>query len=169
MQNLVSKKAAGPLSNLLIIVMLVAILMAVFIYYFLKQSPNYQATGFEALKSNFSSKVRIVHSQWLMNKRPRWVLLASSEGFNENGLTEIKIPVNKYGWIDIDGGDEGFKCEKIWQLLMDMPLMILKSPIVALEIQHNQAPFERACRYSISSGETFEYSMKTGNVTRINK
>lgn len=94
-----------------------------------------------------------------MDNRPRWVKMGK-------GDNAINVPVNRKGWVDSENAD--LNCEKIWQLVMDMPLFLLKSPIIAIEIKEKSSPKSRTCRYSITSGEMFEYNTKNGNVTNIN-
>ena len=51
-------------------------------------------TGFNALANSFTTKVQIVHAQWLMDKQPNIVKVKDVQGDSQ------RIAVNKYGWID---------------------------------------------------------------------
>jgi len=151
------EKREKSLAELVVVIVLFALLMAIFISYFMKQKDQITHTGFNTLANNFVSKVNAIHGQWYMDKKPSVVKL-SVIGSAEKEL----IPVNKKGWLDVKG--DLLACQKIWQLALDTPMEFLRSPVSAVEIKKTKQKSARICRYSISSTVYFEYNTLTGQI-----
>ncbi len=159
-------KTEKSLAEILIIVGMVAIMMAVFVFYFFKHEATLTATGFERLKSNFASQVLIIHAKWMLDGKPNVVQLHSGS-LSDKSKTDEFITVNKKGWVKVTNTD--FYCEGIWQTIMNMPLKLNKSPISAVEIRYLESKPVNICRYSLLSGEYFDYNTATGQVSEQNK
>ena len=76
------------------------------------------------------------------------------------------VNVNKSGWIDSD--HTSLACHEIWQQTLTMPLQVVKSAVVAIEIQNKTIKNGRLCRYSIANGQSFDYRSATGKVKQVN-
>ncbi|MCJ8319936.1 MAG: syndecan [Colwellia sp.] len=152
------EKREKSLAELVVVIVLFALLMAIFISYFMKQKDQITYTGFNRLANNFVSKVNAVHGQWYMDNKPSIVKLSLI-----GSLDKEFIPVNKKGWLDVK--DDQLACQKIWQLALDTPMEFLKSPVSAVEIKKTRQKVSRICRYSISSTTYFEYNTLTGQIT----
>ncbi|MCO4799929.1 MAG: hypothetical protein KC484_11960 [Colwelliaceae bacterium] len=143
-----------------IIIALITVLMASFLYYFFKQEQRFTEVGFDAVARNFSSSVMAVRAQWFMDGQPDEVVL------KEKDQPTLVLKVNNKGWIDFSG--EKDSCQKIWQTLMATDLSFLNQPIVVVEIKNElQGNIKNICRYSLSSGESFDYQIETGKVTAV--
>ena len=151
------EKREKSLAELVVVIILFALLMAIFISYFMKQKDQITHTGFNRLANNFFSKVNAVHGQWYMDKKPSIVKL-SVMGSSDKEF----ISVNKKGWLDVEG--EQLACQRIWHLALDTPMEFLKSPVSAVEIKKTTQRVSRICRYSISSTIYFEYNTSTGKI-----
>ncbi|MGL1956516.1 MAG: hypothetical protein OCD00_04300 [Colwellia sp.] len=152
-----SEKKEKSLAEFVIVIVLVAIMMTIFIRYFMTQEQQITVTGFNALAQSFNSKVTVVHAQWLMDKQPLKMVVSS---FNRQ-KPQI-IPVNKKGWIDVKHNN--LACEKIWQHTLEVPMQILQTVVSAIEIQKSSMKKGRLCRFSIISGQYFEYQTNTGRI-----
>lgn len=160
-RNSVIVKREKTLAEQIITVVMVAILMAGFLYYFLRQEGQLTKVGFETVATNFAATVSTIRAQWYMDKQPRIVLL------KEQGKQQSirKISVNKNGWVDNNSANSN--CFIIWQQVMDSPLEFMNKPIVALQINKNTDNNTRSCRYMLASGEYFQYNLDNGKVSNV--
>jgi len=147
-----AEKKEQSLSELVIIVVIIAVLMASFISYFFKQEQNITHAGFTALANRFMSQVQAIHASWLMDNKPDEVKVKDQTG----NIDWVKV--NKQGWIDREN------CQLIWQAVMDAPLELLKQPIAAIDIIDNDKPSLNRCRFALNEKIYFEYFQKTGKV-----
>ncbi len=145
------------ITELIFIAVILFTLMACFIHYFMKQSHRITLAAFEGLANNFIAQVTVVHGQWFMDKQPTVVKVAS---MTSNKV--LVVPVNSRGWLD--ASDSYLACEKIWRYAMQESLTLMKTPISVIEVKKKPQPLGRICRYSISTGEYFEYNSFTGKV-----
>jgi competence protein ComGC len=159
-----SEKNDKSLAEFMVIIILIGIFMSVFITYFMKQESQFSDTGFKSLSQKFTSKVSTVHAQWLMDKQPRVVRLSAL-----NQSEKQLVTVNRKGWVDVAGSD--FVCERIWQLVMESPLNLMKQTISAIEVRTlvNNTPqkTESVCRYVLPSNSYFEYNRVNGRVSAV--
>lgn len=159
-----SEKNEKSLAEFIMIVVLVGVMMAVFINYFLKNDEQFSNAGFTTLAQTFNTKVSTVHAQWLMDKQPSIVFLAS---FNDQ--KKQKIPVNKHGWVDVK--QKQLACEAIWQLVMETPMDLMQLSISAIEVhEHLNTPDGQVkiqCRYALLDGSYFYYNRNNGKVSKV--
>ena len=172
-RQLVSDKKETSLGENVVVIAVFALLMSTFIYHFFKQQDSITKVGFDAIAKVFITKLTLVHAQWLMDGKPDLIEVSSSNlNANDddgNEIISIKVPVNNKGWIDVEN-DTGVRCEKIWQYVMDTEMEFMRSPVSAVEIKLNQSsnPADNQgysmCRFSIPSGEFFEYFSQNGKI-----
>ncbi len=159
-----SEKNEKSLAEFVVIVVLVGVLMSVFIIYYIKQEAQFSTAGFSSLAQNFTTKVSTVHAQWLMDKQPRVIELASI-----NKAEKQLITVNKKGWIDVNNGP--LVCERISQIVMESPLSLMKQSIAAIEVRNFSAqPSQHVslvCRYTLPNGTYFDYNRFNGRVSTV--
>jgi len=159
-----SEKKEKSLAEFIVIIALVGVMMAVFINYFSKSKTQFTQAGFSTLAQSFNTKVSAVHAQWLMDKQPNIVLLAS---FNKK--EKQAISVNNAGWVDVK--QKKLACEAIWQLIMETPMNLMKFSISAIEVhdttnkQHDKAKVQ--CRYALLDGSYFHYNRTNGKVSKV--
>lgn len=169
-----SEKKEKSLAEFVVIVALVGILMAVFINFFIKNESQFTQAGFATIAQSFNTKVNTVHAQWMMDKQPNIVYLAS---LNKN--QKQAVSVNKGGWIDVQQAQ--LSCEAIWQLVMEMPISALQFPVSAIEVhtshskQQSKPESEQGstvnseCRYVMLDGRYFQYNRTKGKVSKVIK
>ena len=159
-----SEKKEQSLAEFIVIIALVGVMMAVFINYFIKSEAQFSHAGFSTLAQNFNTKVSAVHAQWLMDKQPSTVLLAS---FNKS--EKQAVPVNSAGWVDVK--QKQLACENIWQLIMETPMSLMKFSISAIEVHDNtkkqDAQAKALCRYTLLDGSYFHYNRTNGKVSKV--
>ncbi len=159
-----TEKKEKSLAEFVVIVVLVGVLMSVFINYFIRQEAQFSNAGFKSLAQNFTTKVATVHAQWLMDKQPSVVELASI-----NSSVKQSITVNEQGWIDVDNGH--LVCESIWQIVMESPLSLMKQSIAAIDVRNFSAQPQQhvslVCRYVLPSGAYFDYNRLNGRVSTV--
>jgi len=159
----VAEKSEKSLTEILIVVVLVASLMASFIFYFFKQQGQISQAGFSSIAQVFSARVNGIRGQWFMDLKPRFVGLTSHQIQPDGGLI-IQVPVNKWGWVD--SHEANLPCQIIWHYVMEAPLLYMKDPIsaVLVEQQKQVLPY---CQYSLPSGKYFTYQRHNGKVSKI--
>lgn len=163
-----SEKKEQSLAEFIVIVTLVGVMMAVFINYFIKSEAQFIHAGFAVVAQNFNTKVNAVHAQWMMDKQPNVVYLASL-----NKAKKQAVPVNKAGWIDVQ--QEQLACENIWQLVIEAPMSSMKFSVSAIEVhnyynksQTEQGTIENSlCRYVLLDGSYFQYNRANGKVSKV--
>ncbi|MFQ3210566.1 MAG: competence protein ComGC [Colwellia sp.] len=158
--NRIDKKQASTIEFLAVIV-IVAVLMKLLLELFFSQQEKITNTAFTGLAQIFTSKINVVHGQWLMDEQPDVVVLSWL-----NSREKEYINVNQKGWID--NMDSSLACHHIWQQTLAMPLQVVKSAVIAIEIQDTTSKHGRLCRYSIANGQSFEYRSDTGKVKQVN-
>ena len=144
-----------------IVVVIIAVLMKLLLDMFFTQQEKITNTAFVSLAQSFTSKVNVVHGQWLMDKEPNIVVLSRLKSKEKQ-----YVNVNKSGWIDSD--HTSLACHEIWQQTLTMPLQVVKSAVVAIEIKNKAIKNGRLCRYSIANGQSFDYRSDTGKVKQVN-
>ena len=136
------------------------ILMKLLLDLFFSQQEKITNTAFIGLAQSFTSKVNVVHGQWLMDEQPNIVILSRI-----NTTVKEYVNVNKAGWID--NNHTSLACHKIWKQTLGMPLKVVKSPVVSIEIKSKAIQGGRLCRYSIANGQSFDYRSDTGKVKQV--
>ena len=172
LQQVSAKKGKSVAENLIIIVM-VGLLMATFIYYFLKQEDHVSRIGFDSVAQTFSARLNGIHAQWFMDKKPRWVILRESIVLNGE-LQNKKVEVNTAGWVDVSlvniVGNQN-NCQIIWQQVLAIPMVYIKQPVSAvmlnININDEQKKKSHLCRYGLPTGEYFDYYPSNGKVSQI--
>ena len=148
-------------TEFIIIIIILAVIMKLFIEMFFSQQEKITDTAFVSLAQSFTSKVNVVHSQWLMDEQPLTVAL-----YSLNDKEKQHVNVNQFGWID--SKYKGWPCQDIWQQTLLMPLKVVKSPVTAVEIKNKMIKNGRLCRYSLANGQSFDYRSDTGKVKQVN-
>jgi hypothetical protein len=149
------------LTEFIIIVIIIAVMMKLLLDLFFSHQEKITNIAFVGLAQNFTSKVNVVHGQWLMDKQPNVVVLSQM-----NSKEKQYVDVNFSGWIDTK--NTRLACLNIWQQTLAMPLKVVKSKVVAIEIKHKAIKNGRLCRYSIANGQSFDYRSDTGKVKQVN-
>ena len=150
-------KREKTLSENIIVIAVLGILMTSFVYYFFKDEQRLTHTGFDYVAQNFSSRVVALRAQWFMDNQPNKIKVADTKA--------DLIQVNRRGWVDYL--NETQSCEKSWRAAMDTELVFLKQPITVKQLEKTDQRKFRACRYSLPSGEYFDYQMATGKVSKV--
>lgn len=153
----VAEKSEKSLGELLVVVVLVALLMASFIFYFFKHQGQLTRAGFESVSHVFSARVNGIHGQWFMDLQPQNVVIESSISSEK-----INVPMNKAGWVDVK--NTALRCQRIWRYVMESPLIYMKQPIGAVLIESSSQSRKSYCQYSLPSGEYFTYDSENGKV-----
>lgn len=156
-----SEKKYSSTIEFIIVVVIIAVLMKLLLDLFFSQQEKITDTAFVGLAQSFTSKVNVVHGQWLMDKQPDVVVLSRL-----NSEEKQYVQVNKSGWID--SKHPNLACSYIWQQTLTMPLQVVKSAVIAIEIQNKSIKNGRLCRYSIANGQSFDYRSDTGKVQQVN-
>ncbi len=138
------------------IIALIALLMGSFIYYFLKQEQQITNVGFNTVASNFAAKVTALRAQWFMDNQPDVMVIKEQNG------ARYSIRLNANGWVDfIDDIDN---CRKVWQAVISDDLTFMNRPVAVIEIKNEQNRLKNACRFSLPTGESFDYFFESGKV-----
>lgn len=160
--ELATQKKETWLGEFMIIIAVLGILVASFIMYFSDSEDEFNSAGLKRMANSFSSKVNVVHSQWMMDNQPNVVRLRTKDVEGKD-IVEA-ITVNKSGWID--STSEQIDCFDIWQLAMDTPLNFMNETIAVVALNRHDENIQ-VCRFSLSTGSYFEYAPRTGRVIAV--
>ena len=149
------------LVEFIMVVIMISVMMKLLLDVFFSQQEKITNTAFVGLAQNFTTKVNVVHGQWMMDKQPNIVALSRL-----NSQEKQYVNVNINGWIDSE--HSSLACHIIWQQTLAMPLKIVHSTVVAIEIHNNVMKNGRLCRYSIANGQYFDYRSDSGKVKQVN-
>jgi competence protein ComGC len=170
-QQVSAKKGKSVAENLIILVM-IGLFMATFIYYFFKQEQLLSQTGFDAVANTFSARLNGIHAQWFMDNQPNWVIIKENTVINGESKN-TSIEVNAKGWVDVSTVDmvgNRNNCQIIWQQVLGIPMFYIKQPISAVMVIVNTRNNEKKshlCRYGLPSGEYFDYQPSNGKVSKV--
>ncbi len=156
-----AEKKHRSLTEFIIVIIIMAIMIEVLITQFFSQQDKITETAFIALAQSFTSKVNVIHSQWLMDEQPDTVIV-----HNLDDAEKQYVSVNQFGWIDSKYAS--LPCQHIWQQALLMPLTVVKSPVTAVEIKSKVMKNARLCRYTLANGQSFDYRSDTGKVQQVN-
>lgn len=152
------------LVEFIIVITLIGMLMSVVIYYYLKSEAKISHVIFNTAAQKFTAKVNTVHAQWLMDNKPHKINVSMV-----NKTQSQLIEVNGQGWIDTL--DAILPCELIWQQVIGTPLLVMKQPIIAINIQmttkQQLVKKQLICRYLSSNGKYFDYNRSLGHVSAV--
>ncbi len=157
--NAQAEKKQKSRSEFIIVIVIIAVMMALLIELFFSQQEKITDTAFVNLAQSFTSKVNVVHSQWLMDEQPNSVILQHLD------TQQQSVDVNQFGWID--SKNTALACQHIWQQTLLVPLKVVRSPVIAVEIKNNTIKNGRLCRYSLANGQSFDYRSDTGKVIQL--
>ncbi|PCH97803.1 MAG: hypothetical protein COB83_01260 [Gammaproteobacteria bacterium] len=163
-----SEKKERSQAEFIVIIALIGVMMAIAVNFFIKNETQFARASFATMAQSFHTKVNAVHALWMMDRQPNIVYLAS--------LNEVKkqaIPVNKAGWIDVK--QKQLACEKIWRLVMEVPMDAIKFSVSAIEVRnaYNKHQTEQditnknQCRYVLLDGSYFQYNRAKGKVSKV--
>jgi hypothetical protein len=159
-----AEKSEKSLSEMLVIVVVVALFMSTFIFYFFKYQGHLSRTGFNSLANVFSARITGIHAQWYMEDQPSFVVINSTESSSEHKI-KLRVPLNKAGWVDVDQTE--LPCQRIWQFVLEVPMVYMKEPITAIVIETQGDTKTRRCQYLLPSGEFFTYQSDNGKVSQV--
>lgn len=160
-------KKPVTLNKLLVVILLLFAFMTAFLQVFFSHEESIEQAGLQTIVANFTGKVFLVKSQWLMTSKPNVVVVQVEE---KGKKIKQKITVNQFGWIDTNNRLN--ICEDIWLTVMERPLAFFNMPIGAVLInkQYTGKKIEHSgyhCRYTVKTGEYFEYHSGTGAISKI--
>ncbi len=155
-----AEKKHGTIIEFLVVVVIIAVIMKLLLDIFFSQQEKVTNIAFVGMAQAFTSKVNVVHGQWLMDEQPNVIELKRA-----NSIDKQWVKVNKSGWID--SNHTSLACQQIWQQVLEMPLQVVKSPVIAVELHNKSIKSGRLCRYSIANGQSFDYRSDTGKVKQV--
>lgn len=152
-----SVRKQNSIIEFIIVLVFVGIMMKLLISTYFTQEAKVTDVAFSGLMQNFTSKLNVIHGQWLMDEQPNEVVLNRM-----NSKEKQSIHVNNMGWIDSKFAS--LACQNIWQQALGVPLQVLNTPVTAIEIQNISIKNGRLCRYSIANGQSFDYRSDIGKI-----
>jgi type II secretory pathway pseudopilin PulG len=157
----IAERKERSMIEVLVIVVLMGALAAVFISSFFKQEQQLSNAAFESLVQEFSSRIQVIHAQWMMDKQPNVVQLRIL-----NSKEIERVTVNKKGWVD--SSSRTSPCQDIWFMATGAPLIFMNSPVTVIDIER-AGEAGRICKYLAGDEDqqyAFEYSPNNGKIKR---
>ncbi|MEW6997613.1 hypothetical protein AADZ86_07905 [Colwelliaceae bacterium BS250] len=151
--------------KLLLIATIILILMSCFWLYLNKNQDDLAKTAMASTAAQFTSKVLLIHSQWMMTGKPEHVVIKQRQPGSNSDYQQLIVKVNKFGWPDLQ--IEHDACQRIWQRILGVDMKILNKPIIVIERRINTKHKSRVCRYQFDERKYIEYHSLNGKI--INK
>ena len=141
-----------------------AILMATFIIYFYESEPNLKGQILHQRGEALEDAAITSHWQWQAEGRPQRIILVH---YNSDGKETDRSPVamNLAGWPEVNASSEG--CQRVWQMLLHQPMEVDGFRVRGEfydESQGEGRADNSYCRFSLSSGDYFDYAIFRGDV-----
>lgn len=161
--------AENSLRNTLINVVVItvfAILMGTAIAYLYDSEPDIEAELMQGYARQFGASATNAHWKWQAEGRPEMIMLVH---YDIDGKEVGRRPVRMahYGWPKVEPNADG--CVQLWQQLLNIPARVegfrVLGDYYASDNEEQVTPNAR-CRYRVSTGPYFEYSVYTGVVTQ---
>lgn len=149
------------LVNLAVIVVF-AILMATAIVFIYDSEPDIEAEIMRGYAHQFATSASNAHWQWQAEGRPEMIMLVH---YNKDGKEVGRRPVRMahFGWPKVEPSSES--CLQLWEQLLDTSTRVEGFRVLGdyYASDNDKTPNAR-CRYRVSTGPYFDYSIYTGNV-----
>lgn len=148
----------------IIIVVLFSVLMVTLIVRLNKSEPDTHLKFMNLLAQQFQRSVTNSHWQWQAEGRPEMIMLVH---YNDQYMEIDRRPVRMahFGWPRVEPMSEG--CGKLWQMVMNLPQNVDGFRIIPEYYRGelvNGEPVNSRCRFRLSTGPYFDYSIYSGVV-----
>ena len=151
------------LVNLAVIVVF-TILMATSIVYVYDSEPDVETEIMRGYARQFATSATNAHWQWQAEGRPEMIMLVH---YDNEGKEVGRRPVRMahFGWPKVEPSSES--CLQLWEQLLNTSTRVegfrVLGDYYASDNEGEQTPNAR-CRYRVSTGPYFDYSIFTGIV-----
>ncbi|MGS2721194.1 hypothetical protein [Paraglaciecola aestuariivivens] len=158
--------------NITVVIVFVSLMLG-FLVYLNNETPNIKKLALENLAERFATGVSNAHWQWQGEGRPQIVVLityANKLG-NDKTLVETNrrpIFMSHLGWPKAEPSAKG--CADIWNMVLNVPMEIEGFKVFAEYfdgVKLSDNALHSICRYRLSTGPYFEYSIYSGKVTKV--
>ncbi|BDX08126.1 hypothetical protein [Planctobacterium marinum] len=157
----------GVLINFIIIVIMF-VLIATFVWYFDKNEPNVQKTALMNAADKFNNLVIAAHWQWRAKGEPERIMLVDYNIDTQKETNRLPVKMSDLGWPRVEPNMDG--CKKVWDMILDMPLQLDTFRVRAEffdGINNGGKILDSKCRFSITAGAWFDYYIYTGRVQKF--
>ncbi|MDC8829738.1 hypothetical protein [Alteromonas gilva] len=149
--------------NLSVIVVFAALMTGGIIYVYEKE-PDIEAEMMHNYARQFTSSATNAHWQWQAQGRPEMIMLVH---YDENGREVGRRPVRMahFGWPKVEPSSAS--CLQLWEQLLNIPTRVDGFRVLAdyyANDNNESEPLNTRCRYRVSTGPYFDYSIYTGRV-----
>lgn len=152
--------------NLTVVVVFVGLILA-FILYFNKSSPALKRLALQGFAEQLAKSTLNAHWQWQNEGRPGRImqLQYDSQG---NEIDRRALDMSHLGWPKVEPTSLG--CATLWDQVLNTPLEIQGFKIYAEfydGIQLSNNGLASICRFRLSTGNYFDYSVYRGHVSKL--
>ncbi len=159
-----NKSSLSQIMFNLFVVVVFAALMAGGIMYVYESEPDIEAEMMQNYARQFMSSATNAHWQWKAQGRPEMIMLVH---YNINGKEVGRRPVRMahFGWPKVEPSAES--CLQLWEQLLNTTTRVDGFRVLADYYESDSSesePLNTRCRYRVSTGPYFDYSIYTGKV-----
>lgn len=149
------------------VVVLVLLFLGAFAYSVYETQPSIERVAMQKLAERFSTSTNNAHWQWEAEGRPTRILLIHYDE-SQRETSRRPIEMSHLGWPKAEASRAG--CEKLWESILDLPLTVNTWKVRA-DFYDGERVADNAldsfCRYKMSIGHGFDYSIYRGKVTPL--
>lgn len=150
-----------------VVVTLFVVFLGVFAYSLYETEPNIERVAMAKLAERFSTSTNNAHWQWQAEGRPTRILLIHYDEMQRE-TSRRPIEMSHLGWPKAEPSRQG--CERLWEAVLDLPLTVNTWKVRADFYDGEQVSgnaLDSFCRFKMSIGHGFDYSIYKGKVTPL--
>lgn len=144
--------------------LLFAAILASLIVYFDDADPGVHRQALKTLGQRLEDNATYANWQWQSQKKPPRIMMVHYDN-QDSEKSRRPVAMSSTGFPRIALDDSG--CDKLWQQLLDEPMQIqgyrVRGRYVRGDSEDGEA-LNAFCRFSISTGDRFDYIIRTGKV-----
>lgn len=172
-KNQAAQESTSQLFGKIIVLIVFVTILASFVLYFNRSSPDMKYVAMENLQQRFSQSVTNSHWQWQAEGRPRMIVLVHYEAQPDDNRQAVEkdrrpIEMGLNGYPKAAASTEG--CAKLWQTILNVSMRVEGFKVFA-EYYTDSDPKDDVddakCRYRLSVGPYFEYRLANGQVSTL--
>ncbi|WP_018984382.1 hypothetical protein [Salinimonas chungwhensis] len=151
--------------NVMLALLFAAVLVSLIVY-FDDTAPGVHRQAFNSLSQRLEDNAAYANWQWQSQQKPPRIMMVHYDN-QDREKSRQPIPMSSAGYPRVNPGDSG--CDKLWQQLLDAPMQVegfrIKGRYIRGDSDNGEA-INAYCRFSISTGDRFNYIIRTGEVVR---
>ena len=156
--------ARGGVQLNVVIAIVFATVLAGLIWYFDQSDPGFHRQALKKMATRLEHNAGYAHWQWQSENQPPRIMMVHYDA-QDREKSRRPLAIASFGYPRV--ADEDDACDTLWSQLLDEPMEVegfrVKGRYVRGDLENGEA-VNAYCRFSISSGDRFDYIIRTGKI-----